>query len=344
MDKTLKSRKIKQSKVSILVPVYQVELFIERCALSLFSQTYENIEFIFVNDCTPDDSMLVLRKVIDLYPDRKDQIKIIDHHENKGIGTTRNTLLNAASGDYLLWVDSDDFISKNSVEILVAAIEESGSDIVTSDSFIFYKGENNSAPFSQQFPEDSKQYIEAIGCHQARAALWGTLSKRILWVENQITILESSTFGEDYFATVQLFYFSNKNKVIHFPFYYYNQININSYTKGYKPDYHFVSLIKLFENLALFFQKQNVESDYSLFLRKARITEFSGLLLHTSANLRRKYSYTLEIEELSRFYHDVSVTKWQYFLLKQIILKRYLLSDLSIFTAKILRTIFKLKF
>lgn len=344
METNLNSEIAKQAKVSILVPVYNVEPFIERCAHSLFQQTYENVEFIFVNDCTPDQSIVILKKIIEQYPDRKNQITILDHSVNKGIGTTRNSLLNAATGDYLMWVDSDDFISEDAVEVLVLKIEESGSDIVTSDSYIFYKDENNSVTFSQQFPENSQHYIEAIACHQARAALWGTLSKRSLWVENQINILESSTFAEDYFATVQLFYFSKKNQVIHFPFYYYNQVNINSYTTGYKSENHFVSLIKLFENLALFFQKQHVESEYDLFLKKARITEFCGLLLHTTPYLRRKYSNVLEIEKLNHFYQDVSITQWQYFLLKQIVLKRYLLSDILMFKAKILRTVFKINF
>ena len=215
MDKTLK---ITQSKVSILIPVYNVELFIERCANSLFSQTYHNIEFIFANDCTPDNSMQLLRKVISYYPTRKDQVLIVNNTENKGIGQTRTTLLSSATGDYLLWVDSDDFIAENAVELLVSAIEESESDIVTSDTYIFYKGDENQILFSQQFPTNPKQYIEAIACHRARAALWGTLSKRNIWLDNNISILKSSTYGEDYFATVQLFYFSRKYQIIHFPF------------------------------------------------------------------------------------------------------------------------------
>ena len=342
MEPNLKSEKGGQSKVSILVPVYKVEQFIERCAQSLFSQTYPNIDFIFVNDCTPDNSMSVLTKVINQYQEKN--IIIIEHDRNQGIGATRNTLLKAATGDYLLWVDSDDFITENAVEILVSAIEESCSDIVTSDSYIFHKGENNFVTFSQQFKENPKQYIDAIANHQARAALWGTLSKRSVWVENKIIIPDTSTFGEDYFATVQLFYFSKKIQVIHYPFYYYNQVNVNSYTAGYKTESHFVSTINLFENLMVFFENQNAEFDYTRFINRARITEFSGLLLHTKSNLRRKYSFTIKIEDLSKYYNEVSITRWQYFLLKQIVLKRYYLSDILIFKAKVIRKIFKINF
>lgn len=334
-----------QPKVSILVPVYKVEPFIERCVRSVFRQTYQNIEFIFVNDDSPDSSILILKKVIEQYPERKDKIRIIEHDKNKGIGAARNTLLQAATGDYLLWVDSDDYISYDAVEVLVLQIEESGADILTSDSYFFYKGENNILTFSQSFPTDSKQYIEAMSSHKVRAALWATLSKRSVWLENKIIIPESSSFGEDYFATVQLFYFSHKIRVIHSPFYYYNQTNENAYTTGYKSENHFISLMTLFDHLSGFFQQQQVESDYRKFLVRARITEFSGLLLHTKANLRRKYSFTLGIEEIDQFnQEDKLLTKWQYFLLRQIILKRFLLADALIVFAKLIRLIFNIKF
>ena len=96
--------------VSILVPIYGVEKYIRRCAISLFEQTYLNIEYIFVNDCTNDDSIIILENVINQYPNRQSQIKIIQHETNKGLGEARNTAVAAANGDYLFHVDSDDYI------------------------------------------------------------------------------------------------------------------------------------------------------------------------------------------------------------------------------------------
>lgn len=68
-------------KVSILVPVYGVEKYIERCARSLFEQTYDNIEYIFVDDCTKDRSIEILQKVLEDYPNRKNQVKILNHEK-----------------------------------------------------------------------------------------------------------------------------------------------------------------------------------------------------------------------------------------------------------------------
>ena len=88
--------------VSILVPVYGVEKYIERCARSLFEQTYENLEYIFVDDCTPDKSIEILKRVIEDYPNRKNQVRIIHHEHNRGLAAARNTALDAATSEFYL--------------------------------------------------------------------------------------------------------------------------------------------------------------------------------------------------------------------------------------------------
>ena len=94
--------------VSILIPVYNVEKYIERCARSIFEQTYQNLEIIFVDDCTPDNSIEILRRVLGDYPYRQPQTHIIRHDHNRGLGAARNTAMDAATGDYIYFIDSDD--------------------------------------------------------------------------------------------------------------------------------------------------------------------------------------------------------------------------------------------
>ena len=91
--------------ISILVPVYGVEDYIERCARSLFEQTYQNLEFIFVDDCTPDRSIDILETTIKDYPNRLSQLRIIRHNKRKGIAATRNTAINAANGLFICHID-----------------------------------------------------------------------------------------------------------------------------------------------------------------------------------------------------------------------------------------------
>lgn len=120
-------------KVSILIPVYGVEKYIERCARSVFEQTYADLEYIFVNDCTQDNSIDVLKRVIDDYPNRKNQVRIIKHKQNGGLSVARNTAFEAASGDYVYFLDSDDELAKDCIEQMVAPLSQRAYDFVIAD-------------------------------------------------------------------------------------------------------------------------------------------------------------------------------------------------------------------
>lgn len=117
-------------KVSVLIPVYNAEAYIESCVRSLFEQSLEDIEYIFVNDCTSDKSLDILNEIMDEYPARKEQVKVISHSCNKGVASTRNTGLLYAQGEYIGWVDSDDWVEKNMFEILYLMAKQADADIV----------------------------------------------------------------------------------------------------------------------------------------------------------------------------------------------------------------------
>ena len=125
-------------KVSFLVPVYNVSAYIGRCARSLFEQTFDDIEYIFVNDCTPDDSMERLEAVIEQYPERAGQVKIINQEQNQGPGTARNVALLAASGEYVCCVDSDDYVDADMVDAMYAKAVAEEADIVVADMWMEY--------------------------------------------------------------------------------------------------------------------------------------------------------------------------------------------------------------
>ena len=100
-------------KVSVIVPIYGVEAYIERCAVSLFEQTLDDIEYIFVNDCTPDESMKILSHVLSRYPHRTDQVVIINQPKNMGAAKAREVGIKAAKGEYIIHCDSDDWVDKD---------------------------------------------------------------------------------------------------------------------------------------------------------------------------------------------------------------------------------------
>ncbi len=118
--------------ISIIVPIYGVEAYIEQCARSLFSQSWKEIEFVFVNDGTPDNSMEVLAEVLNDYPSRKGQVKIINK-PNGGQSLARKTGLEAATGEYVLMVDSDDWLETCAIEKLVAYAQATQADVVVFD-------------------------------------------------------------------------------------------------------------------------------------------------------------------------------------------------------------------
>lgn len=105
-------------KVSIVIPVYKVEKYIERCLRSVFNQTYANIECIIVNDCTPDNSFIIAKKIIESYQGSID-FKFVEHEKNKGLSEARNTSIKMATGHYYFFLDSDDAIPSTSIEKLV---------------------------------------------------------------------------------------------------------------------------------------------------------------------------------------------------------------------------------
>lgn len=117
--------------VAILVPVYGVEKYIAECAESLFRQTYQNITYVFVNDCTKDRSLEVLEEVIKRFPERSDRVRIVHQEHNTGIGGARARGLKEVDTDYFIHVDSDDVIPEKATEEFVKRIEETGADMVT---------------------------------------------------------------------------------------------------------------------------------------------------------------------------------------------------------------------
>ena len=120
---------IESMKVSIIVPVYNVAKYIERCLLSVLDQTWQDLEVILVNDCTPDNSMEIARRVVASHP-RGTVVRCLEHEENRGLSAARNTGISASVGDYLYFLDSDDYISANAIELLADAAVQKRPDFV----------------------------------------------------------------------------------------------------------------------------------------------------------------------------------------------------------------------
>ena len=130
---------MKDIKVSICVPVYGGEKYIANCARSLFGQTYDNIEYVFVNDCTKDRSIEVVQQVVEEFPHRKSSLKIVNHEKNSGLAASRRTGVENATGDYFLYIDEDDYLEQDAISRYVARAVETDADMVMADRYYVYQ-------------------------------------------------------------------------------------------------------------------------------------------------------------------------------------------------------------
>ena len=220
-------RTVNNPKVSILVPIYGTELYIEKCARTLFEQTYDNIEFIFVNDCTRDNSVHVLKRVLEEYPLRKSQTRIIEHKENKGLAGSRLTGLQNATGEYVWCVDSDDYVEKNAVEVLLPYM------LVDYD-FISFNYFLNDGKTTTKF-ESKELNVENLLTNRIPPSIWKCVVKRNLYYNNCIWPVVGINVSEDYLLTARLILLAQKKILLDKEFlYYYNVSNLDSYMNNMK--------------------------------------------------------------------------------------------------------------
>ena len=122
-------------RVSVIIPVYNVSAYIERCVRSVMDQTYRDIECVIVDDCSPDDSITKCERLIKAY-DGPISFSIVRHEKNKGVSAARNTGLKAATGDYVAYMDSDDAITEDCIEKLARPIGRDGAIEMVIGNFV----------------------------------------------------------------------------------------------------------------------------------------------------------------------------------------------------------------
>lgn len=215
--------------VSILTPVYGVERYIERCAVSLFEQTYNDLEFVFVDDCSTDASISILRSVIERYPGRKAQTRIIRNDRNRGLGYSRAEAVRQATGEFIMHVDSDDRIPTDAVEQLVRRQRETEADMVDGA----YRRESSdglSAPITPPPADDKRRLLRLMLCQDlAPSNIWARLIRRSLYTDYGINNIEGIDYAEDYSVTPRLMLHASRaatDSVV----YLYNVENTSSYS------------------------------------------------------------------------------------------------------------------
>ena len=261
-------------KISVIIPVYNIENYLERCLESVIMQTYNNLEIICINDGSTDGSLSILED----YAIRDDRIIIIDQ-SNLGLSAARNKGIESASGEYITFIDSDDWVEIDMVEQLYSLILHHNCDI-TLCSYIRSYDEKEFPKFLDMpkkiiFNENEthqvllRKMIGPIGEElrypenlDSLVTAWGKLYKTSLIKENKIKFIDTREIGtEDLLFNVQYLLYAKKSGVINIPLYHYWKGNSTSLTSCYKENLH-IQWKKKYEYIRDLLKVNNVESIY----------------------------------------------------------------------------------
>ena len=245
--------------VSIIIPVYNVEQYIESCLYSVINQTYKGtLECIIVNDCTPDQSMEVVNRLLSVYQGNI-LFKIINHQENKGLSAARNSGVKIAKGDYLYFLDSDDILVENAIELLSNLSLQSFPDVIMGDFDLI--GDNQYIPrlnTSVAIFDKQKEIFNAFISYSLYEMAWNKLVKKSFFLKYDLWFREG-IIHEDSLWSFNLFYYCNNLRVCFQRTYLY-RVRENSIMTDPK------NIIKSFNSYCeIFFLKINFIKEKRLF-------------------------------------------------------------------------------
>lgn len=244
-------------KVSIIVPVYNVSPFLPRCIQSLMKQTLSDVEYIFVDDCSTDDSYDVLWRELQKYSPRLEHVQVIRHPQNKGLPSARNSGLKRAKGEFVFHCDSDDYLEIDAMELLFEVAKSEGSDLVWCDWFLTY-------PKSERYMSQ-KMILEVTPLHYLTEILYGRLKynvwnkfiKRSLYERNQISFPDGYGMGED-MTMIKLVAVAAKVSYLPKALYHYLKYNTEAFTNNFN-DKHFSQMLHNAEDTFSFLQNISIE-------------------------------------------------------------------------------------
>lgn len=249
-------------KVTIVVPIYNVEPFIKECLDSLINQTLKEIEILCIDDCGTDNSI----KITEEYAKKDNRIKIIHHERNLGLGATRNTGIKYSTGEYIGFVDSDDWVDLDYYEVLYNETKKSGVEIILNDNIIKYKSKFSQKQFYRPKRKNKKGFFE-ISCDNLLnipAMTWCKLYKKSFLDLINIKFPDKLRYEDNYFNFTTLT-FLKKIYIINGPKYFYRRrtdsiIGLNR--KVIKND----DMLEIVKNIYSFYKKNDLTNKFKLII------------------------------------------------------------------------------
>lgn len=293
-------------KVSVIVPIYGVENHIEKCLISLFEQSMESIEFIFVNDNTKDNSMNILGEIINRYIHLKSRIKIVEHEINLGLSAARNTGLKLASGEYIIHLDSDDWVDSDLYEKMYLIAKEQNADIVCCNFKLIHKSYTEEL----RLPDDDNNFLDLnkLNFGLLYSSVCNKMVKKELYDKNNLKFFTGLNMWEDVGMMTRLRYHCEKvvflDKEL---FYNYNKLNETSIVSVPKEE-NIIQQIKCAELLDSYLS--NKTKDYVLAMHYLKFMAKNDYLFHSEIRNIKKWKNTNQESNLYIFnYSTLSLNR-----------------------------------
>lgn len=215
-------------KISVITPVYNVKAFIGKCATSLMRQTFEDVEYIFVDDASKDGSIAILEEIVEQYPENK--VRILHHESNKGLPSSRKTGIEAATGEYVFNCDGDDWVEETLLEKMYAAVAKKDADYAYCDFYLTYENSERYMPCPTYSTADEALRKGYLG-GAMKYNVWNKLIRRSLYEGVEFPV-DHKKGGED---MVMFYVLSRAKSVAHVPeaLYHYIKINANAISEKF---------------------------------------------------------------------------------------------------------------
>lgn len=205
-------------KVSVIVPVYNSVKYINKCVDSLLSQTLEEIEIILVNDASTDKSLDILRDYERQFPEK---VKVIDSKINRRQGGARNLGIEVAKGEYIAFLDSDDYVSVQAYQLMYDKAISTASDIVECQYFEVVGNQEYKKEYRTEamdlLTEEKKKYLFL---NPNFGPIWTKIYKRELLIDNNLRFVEHAVYEDIVFTPLVMMY-AKKVELVNLPLYYY---------------------------------------------------------------------------------------------------------------------------
>lgn len=246
---------IKDIKVSLIIPIYNVEKYLDRCIQSALKQTFKEYEIVLVNDGSTDKSTQITRKY---YFENKDTITLVEQ-ENKGLGSARNAGIMKGSGEYFFFLDSDDYIEPNTLDFLYKNAIEEKADLLIFDGW--FVGEDGEKEYLNGCLKKKKYWSlkENPELLFENPSTWNKLYHRDLFLENNIMFPERAWF-EDLRTTSKIYTVAKNIVYIQKPFYYYLQRK-TSIMHSIQCD-KYLQILDAIDDIILYYKEEGIYENY----------------------------------------------------------------------------------